>query len=102
LQTEAFEGTNRVRDSFGYGWYNMTGVVLLAICLMYLCWRQVKNLKWYDFALLCGVLVFCDQGPDSRASTICIALLILLAAILRLWPQVIRPVWVRGLAAAIP
>ena len=102
LQTGAAESNSRLRDSFGYGWYNMTGAVLLAICLMYLCWRQVKHLKWFDFVLLGSVLVFCNQGPDSRAATTCIAILILLAAVLRLWPQMIQPVWIRALAAAIP
>lgn len=102
LRTGAIESNSRVRDSFGYGWYNMTGAVLLTICLMYLCWRQIRNLKWFDFVLLGSVLVFCNHGPDSRAATTCIALLILLAVVLRLWPQVIQPVWIRSLVAAIP
>ena len=92
----------RARNSFGYGWYNLTGAILLAICIMYVCWRQVKNLKWYDFVLLAVALVFCDQGPDSRAATVCIALLILLAAVLRFAPGLAKPVWVRGLVSAAP
>ena len=92
----------RGRDSFGYGWFNLTGALLLGICLMYLCWRQVKNLRWFDFVLLGCALVFCDQGPDSRGATVCIALLLVLAALLRFWPQLARPAWVRGLAAAVP
>lgn len=92
----------RGRNSFGYGWYNMTGAALLALCGMYLCWRQMKKLCWWDFLPLAAALIFCDQGPDSRASTICIALLLLLAAALRLWPRLIRPVWVRVLVSAVP
>lgn len=92
----------RQRNSFGYGWYNLTGAILLAICIMYICWRQAKNLKWFDFALLAAALVFCDQGPDSRAATVCIALLILLVAVLRFAPSLAKPVWVWGLVSAAP
>ena len=75
-------GDIRPRDSFGYGWFNLTGAILLAVCIMYVCWRQVSKLKWFDFALLAAAMVFCDRGPDSRAAAICIALLIVLAALL--------------------
>lgn len=92
----------RARNSFGYGWYNLTGAILLAICIMYVCWRQTQNLKWFDFALLAAALVFCDRGPDSRAAAVCIALLILLAAVLRFAPGLAKPVWVRGLVSAAP
>ena len=92
----------RVRNSFGYGWYNLTGAILLGLCLMYLCWRQAKNLKWFDFALLAAALVFCDQGPDSRAATVCIALLLVLMLLLRIFPGLARPVWVRALVSAAP
>ncbi len=102
LRTEDFQGSGRMRDSFGYGWYNTTGAVLLALCLMYLCWRQVKNLRWYDFGVLCAVLAFCHLGPNSRAATVCIALLLVLAVVLRFWPGIARPAAVRGLAAAVP
>lgn len=102
LQIAAPAGAGRSRDSFGYGWYNMTGAVLLGICLMYICWRQIKNLKWWDFVLLVGALVFCDQGPDSRAATVCIALIIALAGMLRLVPKVMNIYCVRMLACAIP
>lgn len=92
----------RVRNSFGYGWYNLTGAILLGICIMYLCWRQVKNLKWFDFALLIAALVFCNQGPDSRAATVCIALLLALAVLLRFLPVLAKTVWVRALVSAAP
>lgn len=92
----------RARNSFGYGWFNLTGAILLAVCVMYVCWRQTRDLKWYDFALLAAALVFCDRGPDSRAATVCIALLILLSALLRFFPGAAKPVWVRGLVSAAP
>lgn len=92
----------RVRNSFGYGWYNLTGAILLGLCLMYLCWRQVKNLKWFDFVLLAAALVFCDQGPDSRAAAVCIALLLVLILLLRFFPGLARPAWIRALVSAAP
>ena len=95
-------GDIRPRDSFGYGWFNLTGAILLAVCIMYVCWRQVSKLKWFDFALLAAAMVFCDRGPDSRAAAICIALLIVLAALLRFLPGVARPVWVRVVVSAAP
>ena len=95
-------GLIRSRDSFGYGWYNLTGAILLGLCIMYLCWRQVKNLKWFDFALFIAALVFCDQGPDSRAATVCIALLLVLAVLLRFFPALARPALVRVLVSAAP
>ena len=95
-------GDIRPRDSFGYGWFNLTGAILLAVCIMYVCWRQVSKLKWFDFALLAAAMVFCDRGPDSRAAAICIALLIVLVALLRFLPGVARPVWVRVVVSAAP
>ena len=102
MPTLTIMGDTRPRDSFGYGWFNLTGAILLGLCIMYLCWRQVKNLKWFDFALLIAALVFCDQGPDSRAATVCIALLLILAVILRLFPALARPAWARVLVSAAP
>lgn len=92
----------RVRNSFGYGWYNVTGAIVLALCIMYVCLRQIKNLKWYDFVLLAAALVFCNEGPVSRAATVCIALLICFALLLRFLPGVARPVWVRALVSTAP
>lgn len=92
----------RERNSFGYGWFNLTGAILLGICIMYLCWRQAKNLKWFDIALLAGAMVFCDIGPDSRAATVCIALLVVLMCILRFFPKVAEPIWVCVLTSAVP
>lgn len=102
IPTLTIMGDTRPRDSFGYGWYNLTGAILLGLCVMYLCWRQVKNLKWFDFVLLAAALVFCNQGPDSRAATVCIALLLILAVILRLFPALARPAWARVLVSAAP
>lgn len=102
IPTETIVGDGRPRNSFGYGWFNLTGVILLTICIMYVCWRQVNKLKWFDFALLAAAMVFCDRGPDSRAAAICIALLIVLAALLRFLPGVTRPVWVRVVVSAAP
>lgn len=102
IPTLTIMGDTRPRDSFGYGWYNLTGAILLGLCVMYLCWRQVKKLKWFDFVLLAAALVFCDQGPDSRAATVCIALLLVLAVILRLFPALARPAWARVLVSAAP
>lgn len=102
IPTLTIMGDTRPRDSFGYGWYNLTGAILLGVCMMYLCWRQVKNLKWFDFVLLAAALVFCDQGPDSRAATVCIALLLVLAVILRLFPALARTTWARVLVSAAP
>ncbi len=93
---------DRLRDSFGYGWFNLTGVILLALCVMYVCWRQAERLRWYDFILLAAALVFCDRGPDSRASTVCIALLILLAALARFFPKLAKPAGARVLVSAAP
>lgn len=92
----------RPRNSFGYGWFNLTGAILLAICIMYVCWRRVNRLKWFDFVLLAAAMVFCDRGPDSRAASICIALLIVLAALLRFLPGLAKPAWVRVLVSAAP
>ena len=102
MQLEDLQVSGRVRDSFGYGWFNLTGAILLGLCVMYLCWRQVKKLRWFDFTLLVAALVFCDQGPDSRAATVCIALLLVLAVILRFFPAMARPFWVRVLVSAAP
>lgn len=75
----------RMRNSFGYGWYNLTGVIVLALCLMYVCLRQVRNLKWFDFIVLAAALVFCNEGPASRAAVVCLALLIALTLLLRFY-----------------
>lgn len=92
----------RLRDSFGYGWYNLTGAIVLALCIMYVCLRQIENLKWYDFALLAAALVFCNEGPVSRAATVCIALLIALALVLRFFPAAACPHWVKVLVSSAP
>lgn len=92
----------RMRNSFGYGWYNLTGVIVLALCLMYVCLRQVRNLKWFDFVVLAAALVFCNEGPASRAAVVCLALLIALTLLLRFVPGIARPVWVRALVSAAP
>lgn len=92
----------RMRSSFGYGWYNLTGVIVLALCLMYVCLRQVRNLKWFDFIVLAAALVFCNEGPASRAAVVCLALLIALTLLLRFLPGIARPVWVRVLVSAAP
>lgn len=92
----------RMRNSFGYGWYNLTGVIVLALCLMYVCLRQVRNLKWFDFVVLAAALVFCNEGPASRAAVVCLALLIALTLLLRFLPGIARPVWVRALVSAAP
>ena len=103
IDTVEYTGSaGRLRNSFGYGWYNLTGAILLGLCVMYLCWRQVKKLRWFDFTLLVAALVFCDQGPDSRAATVCIALLLVLTVILRFFPAMARPFWVRVLVSAAP
>lgn len=102
LYNTSSASAGRFRNSFGYGWFNMTGAVLLALCVMYLCWRQIKNLKWFDFVPLAAALVFCDRGPDSRAATVCIALLIALAAVLRLFPRLAKPMWIRVLVSVAP
>lgn len=92
----------RLRNSFGYGWYNLTGAIVLALCIMYVCLRQVKNLKWYDFALLAAAIVFCNEGPVSRAATVCIVLLLGFTLLLRFLPGAARPVWVRALVSSAP
>lgn len=92
----------RMRNSFGYGWYNLTGAFVLGLCAMYVCLRQVKNLKWFDFLLLAAALVFCNEGPVSRAATVCIALLLVLLLLLRFLPGIARPAWVRALVSAAP
>lgn len=92
----------RMRNSFGYGWYNLTGVIVLALCLMYVCLRQVRNLKWFDFVVLAAALVFCNEGPASRAAVVCLVLLIALTLLLRFLPGIARPVWVRALVSAAP
>ncbi|WP_143402979.1 hypothetical protein [Gemmiger sp. An120] len=92
----------RSRYSFGYGWYTLTGAVLLGLCLMYVCWRQVKNLRWFDFVLLAAAAVFSDQGPDSRCATVCIVLVLVLSLLLRFAPAVAKPQWVRVLVSVAP
>ena len=49
-----------------------------------------------------AALVFCDRGPEILASTVCIALLIVLAALLRLFPRLAKPLWIRALVCAAP
>lgn len=92
----------RVRNSFGYGWFNLTGAILLGLCIMYVCWRQADRLKWFDFVLLAAALVFCDRGPDSRAAVLCIGLLMVLAALLRFLPRLAGAGWVRAVVSAAP
>lgn len=94
--------TGRYRNSFGYGWYNFFGACLLGLALMYVCLRGVKRLKWFDFALLAALTVFCNFGPDSRAATICLVLLIAGLLVVRIWPGVLRPLPVRILLTAAP
>lgn len=96
------EGGGRPRFSFGYGWYNLLGAYLLGLAVMYLCWRQINRLKWFDFALLAGVTVFCDRGPDSRGATVCLVLLIALALALRLFPMLFQKSWLRVLLTVSP
>lgn len=95
-------GTGRYRNSFGYGWYNFFGACLLGLALMYVCLRGAKRLKWFDFALLAALTLLCNFGPDSRAATLCLALLMagLLAA--RFLPGVLRVLPVRILLTAVP
>ena len=95
-------GTGRYRNSFGYGWYNFFGACLLALALMYVCLRGIKRLKWFDFALLAALTVFCNFGPDSRAATICLVLLIAALLVVHIWPGVLRPLPVRLLLTAAP
>lgn len=102
IGTLHYENEFMMRDSFGYGWYNLTGAILLGLCIMYLCWRQVKNLRWFDFAVLAAALIFSNWGPDSRAATVCIALLLVLSALLRAFPGLSRPNWMWGLVSAAP
>lgn len=92
----------RARNSFGYGWYTLTGAILLGLCLMYVCWRQVKNLRWFDFVLLLAAMVFSDQGPDCRSATVCIALVLVLLLLLRFVPAVAKPLWVQVLVSTAP
>ncbi len=94
--------TARCRNSFGYGWYNYFGACLLAIALMYLCLRQIHRLKWFDFAFLGALALLCNFGPDSRAATVCLVLLLVGAALLRVWPKLLTVLPMRILAAASP
>lgn len=95
-------GTGRYRNSFGYGWYNFFGACLLGLAVMYVCLRGVKRLKWFDFVLLAALILLCNFGPDSRAATMCLALLAAALLVVRIWPVVLRPLAVRILLAAAP
>lgn len=95
-------GTDRYRNSFGYGWYNFFGACLLGLALMYVCLRGVKRLKWFDFVPLVAFVLLCDFGPDSRAATMCLELLIVALLVVRIWPAVLRPLPVRILLAVSP
>lgn len=95
-------GTDRYRNSFGYGWYNYFGACLLGLAVMYICLRGVKRLKWFDFALLAVLAALSNFGPDSRAATLCLLLLFVALLVVRLWPVVLRPLPVRILLAAVP
>lgn len=95
-------GTGRYRNSFGYGWYNFFGACLLGLAVMYVCLRGIKRLKWFDFALLAAVTLLCNFGPDSRAATMCLCVLMVAALVVRIWPVVLRPLPVRILLAAAP
>ena len=95
-------GTGRYRNSFGYGWYNYFGACLLGLAVMYVCLRGVKRMKWFDFVPLVMLTVLCDLGPDSRAATMCLGLLILALLVVRIWPAVLRPLPVRILLSLAP
>lgn len=101
IPTMAFGGADRPRNSFGYGWPNLLGAYALGAALMYACLRQ-KKIKWYDLAVLLALAGYMNYGPDSRAATVCILLLVVLLAVLRLWPGLFRQVWLRWVLAACP
>lgn len=101
IPTVLMEGGARPRNSFGYGWPNLLGAYVLGAALMYVCLRQ-KRFKWYDFGLVLALAFYMDRGPDSRAATVCLLLLTVLLAVLRLWPALFRQVWLRWVLAAAP
>lgn len=92
----------RVRFSVGYGHPNLLAVYLLALVVMYVCYKGVERLKWYDFAIIAVVFVFCDQIPVSRGSSIALVLLLIGLAVAKLWPALFRQKWVPFAVAALP
>ena len=70
------------------------------LSLIHIC--GIKRLKWFDFALLAAVTLLCNFGPDSRAATMCLCVLMVAALVVRIWPVVLRPLPVRILLAAAP
>ena len=92
---------SRPRNSFGYGWFNLLGAYVLGLALMYVCLRQ-KRFRWYDFAVLLALAAYMNYGPDSRAATLCLLLLVALVLALRLWPELFAKAWVRWVLACAP
>lgn len=94
--------TSRTRNSFGYGWFNYFGACLLGLGLMYVCLRRLHRCKWYDFAVLLALAVFSDLGPDSRATSICLFLLVGVLFVMQVAPKFFQLLWVRVLASLAP
>ena len=95
-----FDG--RLRYSFGYGWPNLTGAYLLGIAVMYVCYRGLKSLKWFDFCILAAAALFCNFGPDSRAATLCLAALVCALLVAKFFPVIFRLSFFRILFSLVP
>lgn len=93
---------HRPRYGFGYGWFNLLGAYLLGIAVMYLCWRGIQSLRWYDLAVLAGITVFCIAGPNSRGAAIALLLLTCGAAAARYLKKLFCFTWVKAFLSLCP
>ncbi len=92
----------RVRFSVGYGHPNLLAVYLLALVVMYVCYKGIERLKVYDFVIIAAVFVFCDKVPVSRGSSIALVLLFVGLAVAKLWPTLFRQKWVPFVVSVLP
>ncbi len=91
-----------IRPGIGYGWPNMLGAYLLALAVMYSCWRGVKQFRWFDFAILVSLEVLCAMGPRSKGAAVALLLLIVGLAVAKWLPALFANKPVKILIATVP
>lgn len=86
------------RYALGYGHFNMLGVAVMEMALLYVCLRFVRW-RWWDTLLLAVAGVFVWVVPNSRTSALAILAVLLLTLAGRWIPVLFRLRAIQGLMA---
>lgn len=96
------ESHRGIRNSFGYGWYNYLGAILLGLGLIYVYLRSVRRPAWYDTLVLLSLAAFSHVGPNSRAATMGLLLLVLGWYLVGFCPNLWKNTRFQALVACLP